>query len=155
MSDCVSREAVLNTLDTMDKVLDENRTIEAYKELLKECYKELPPVTSTIPTCGDAISREEAIEAFRNCILPKFKDDEPIMALIGIEKIIYELPPVTSERPKWIPVSERLPRKDGYYLATVHINGKTYVHMTQNLDVPDEGVVTAWMPLPEPYKEED
>ena len=49
MSDCVSREAVLNTLDTMDKALDENRTIEAYKELLKECYKELPPVTPERP----------------------------------------------------------------------------------------------------------
>jgi len=43
--DAVKREAVLNTLDTMDKVLDEDRTVEHYKELLKECYKELPPVT--------------------------------------------------------------------------------------------------------------
>lgn len=43
--DAVKREAVLNTLDTMDKALDENRTVEAYKELLKECYKALPPVT--------------------------------------------------------------------------------------------------------------
>lgn len=43
--DAVKRESVLSTLDTMDKALDENRTVEAYKELLKECYKELPPVT--------------------------------------------------------------------------------------------------------------
>ena len=43
--DAVKRDAVLNTLDTMDKALDENRTVEAYKELLKECYKELPRVT--------------------------------------------------------------------------------------------------------------
>ena len=43
--DAVSREAVLNTLDTMDKALDEDRTVEAYKELLKESYKELLPVT--------------------------------------------------------------------------------------------------------------
>lgn len=42
--DAVKREAVLNTLDAMDKALDENRTVEAYKELLKECYKELLPV---------------------------------------------------------------------------------------------------------------
>ena len=41
----VSRAAVLNTLDAMDKALDEDRTIEHYKGLLKECYKELPPVT--------------------------------------------------------------------------------------------------------------
>lgn len=44
-NDCISREAVLNTLDTMDKALDENRTVESYKALLKECYKELLPVT--------------------------------------------------------------------------------------------------------------
>lgn len=42
--DTVKREAVLNTLDAMDAALDEDRTVEAYKELLKECYKTLPPV---------------------------------------------------------------------------------------------------------------
>jgi len=43
--DAVSRDAVLKTLDNMDKALDENRTVEEYKALLKECYKELPSVT--------------------------------------------------------------------------------------------------------------
>ena len=43
--DAISREAVLNTLDNMDKALDENRTVKEYKALLKECYKELPSVT--------------------------------------------------------------------------------------------------------------
>ena len=42
--DAVSRQAVLETLDDMDNVLDEDRTIENYKELLKECYEVLPPV---------------------------------------------------------------------------------------------------------------
>ena len=42
--DAIKREAVLNTLDEMDAVLDENRTVESYKELLKACYKELLPV---------------------------------------------------------------------------------------------------------------
>lgn len=43
--DCVRRKAVLNTLERMDKVLDEDRTVDSYKELLKECYKVLPSVT--------------------------------------------------------------------------------------------------------------
>ena len=51
--DAVKRESVLNTLDAMDKVLDENRTVESYKELLKECYKELPPVTPKQRLCKD------------------------------------------------------------------------------------------------------
>lgn len=53
--DAIKRESVLNTLDTMDKALDENRTVEAYKELLKECYKELPRVTPK-PMMGKWIS---------------------------------------------------------------------------------------------------
>lgn len=43
--DVVSRRAVLDTLDKMDKALDTDRTVESYKELLTECYKVLPPVT--------------------------------------------------------------------------------------------------------------
>lgn len=43
--DAVSRKAVLNTLDTADKFLDEDRTIKHYKSFLKECYKVLTPVT--------------------------------------------------------------------------------------------------------------
>ena len=58
MSDLISRQAVLNTLDNMDKALDEDRTVEKYKELLTECIKVLPsaenkgewiPVTERLP----------------------------------------------------------------------------------------------------------
>ena len=44
--DAISRTAALNTLDTMDKALDENRTVEEYKELLRECYEQLPSVST-------------------------------------------------------------------------------------------------------------
>ena len=44
--DVVNRQAVLNTLDNMDKALNEDRTVENYKELLKECYEVLPSVTA-------------------------------------------------------------------------------------------------------------
>lgn len=42
--DAVSRKAVINTLDNMDKALDTDRTVENYKMLLTECYKVLPPL---------------------------------------------------------------------------------------------------------------
>ena len=42
--DTISRKAVLDTLERMDKALDEDRTVESYKELLRECYKVLPSV---------------------------------------------------------------------------------------------------------------
>ena len=43
--DTISRKAVLNTLENMDRALDEDRTVENYKDLLRECYKVLPSVT--------------------------------------------------------------------------------------------------------------
>lgn len=45
--DAVSRQAVLNTLDFADKALDEDRTVETYKELLIAYYKDLPSVAHT------------------------------------------------------------------------------------------------------------
>lgn len=43
--EAISRKAVLNTLDNMDDVLDEDRTVEIYKMLLTECVTVLPSVT--------------------------------------------------------------------------------------------------------------
>lgn len=45
MSDLISRQKVLNTLDFADNALiGEGRTVETYKELLTECIKVLPSV---------------------------------------------------------------------------------------------------------------
>ena len=41
LGDCINRQAVLDTLENMDRALDEDRTVENYKELLRECYKVL------------------------------------------------------------------------------------------------------------------
>lgn len=43
--DAINRQAVLDTIDTTDKFMDEDRTVENYKALLKECYEVLPSVT--------------------------------------------------------------------------------------------------------------
>ena len=40
--DTISRKAVIDTLENMDRALDEDRTVENYKDLLRECYKVLP-----------------------------------------------------------------------------------------------------------------
>ena len=63
----------------------------------------------------------------------------------------------------WIPISERLPSEAGEYLVTV----KGYSHLPGNYVKTAFGVqlkdsqgfyccpdVLAWMPMPEPYKEE-
>ena len=65
----------------------------------------------------------------------------------------------------WIPVSERLPEKDGFYLATC--DGKicgndapfSWLAEFENgkwvADEDDYQCVLAWIPLPEPYKESE
>lgn len=53
--------------------------------------------------------------------------------------------------PQWIPVTERLPDKKGHYLATNL--GRVYI-TGFNGEVFGLRHVTAWMPLPEPYKGE-
>ena len=74
MSDYISRQAVLNTLDNMEKALDEDRTVEKYKELLTECIKVLP----TVENKGEWIPVSERLpERFRfvNCTCHSLIDD--------------------------------------------------------------------------------
>lgn len=73
------------------------------------------------------------------------------------------------EQTGWIPVSERLPEESGYYLANVYIEDCYFSEVCVRLfahpddyfitagewrECADDELVTAWMPLPEPYKAE-
>lgn len=64
-----------------------------------------------------------------------------------------------SAQPGWIPCSERLPADDGGYLITAIKEDKLITHVgiwykgDHWVLMPREYVL-AWMPLPEPYKEE-
>lgn len=79
-----------------------------------------------------------------------------------IKDIIGECDSVENKG-EWIPVSERLPEKNVWVLVTVEQSGKRFQEImrrnnyieawTDNIDnYTDE--ITAWMPLPEPYKGE-
>lgn len=105
-------------------------------------------------TNNDCISRQKAIYAIRAFY------DEYIVYDNGksIEDLISELP---SAQPHWIPVTERLPDEMGTYLVTLdykeHGTGvmSLWFHNEEigwDLRVADE--VTAWMPLPTPWKGE-
>jgi hypothetical protein len=68
------------------------------------------------------------------------------------------------EQTRWIPCSERLPEEDGDYLVTTKwkgsYSGNVYIEThvayyrkkSKEWDYVD---IIAWMPLPEPYKEEN
>ena len=53
---------------------------------------------------------------------------------------------------EWIPVSERLPDKDGDYLVTT-VKGNVDIAEYYARGLKSKPQVRAWMPLPEPYKE--
>lgn len=77
---------------------------------------------------------------------------------------INELNKALSEnKGEWIPVSERLPERNVWVLVSVEQSGKCFQEImrrnnykegwTDNIDFyTDE--ITAWQPLPEPYKSE-
>ena len=59
---------------------------------------------------------------------------------------------------KWIPVSEKMPERGGYYLVTEKISEECwFVGLAPYRSTCErwfgDHEVTAWMPLPEPYKE--
>ena len=98
---------------------------------------------------------------------------EPGMTRIGILQAIQEQPTI-KPGPQWIPVSERLPEEDGIYIVDDRRHGKSWVHTVgymkrSNSWCEQHGIyyddkygrydeqdkIVAWMPLPEPYREED
>lgn len=88
--------------------------------------------------------------------------------VVDICEAITDAPTIEPE-PHWIPVSERLPDGQGFYLVSVGAPYKTVRvyeykpcewYENENLWKKEDGsyclnwFVEAWMPLPEPYREE-
>ena len=77
-------------------------------------------------------------------------------------KALINMQPTIEPEQRWIPCSERLPEESGRYQVTRY----DYVANTEFIDIlwyeenlwwnrhsTGDYAVTAWMPLPEPYKE--
>ena len=110
--------------------------------------------------CEDAVSRTEVLNLVR---FNSFHVKSQI-------KAIENMPSVIPQKSKWIPVSERLPNRKEYIanngLFIVSDGNRTYA---EYFDIYDsmkyfgeptmsgfrvDRCVVAWMPLPEPYKED-
>lgn len=71
-------------------------------------------------------------------------------------------PEKRGRRTRWIPITERSPKVYEKVIVTTSTNAVTIAFMTNNrrwiylegTECLFKAVVTAWMPLPEPYKEE-
>lgn len=104
------------------------------------------------------MTRKEAVEIL------KYVEAHGSLVIEAKEKAIEAL----EQEPKWIPVSERLPKAgeyvgdvDKYYLVQNEYGDMMVARYTRNeyweqifrfQPISDE--IVAWMPLPEPYKAE-
>ena len=106
---------------------------------------------------GRTMTREEAINKLRDmiteiraiCDESKHMNEDDRQDMETFDMAIKAL----EQEPRWIPVSEKLPEKNGEYLITGRqgaVNKRRYHdgHWYSNWSV------IAWMPLPEPYKAE-
>ena len=106
---------------------------------------------------NDLISRQAAIDAVKDAVI---KDEQQYA-----EDALKALPSAQ----RWIPTSERLPEPEDEVLLTMDYKGRRYVELgniwsdgtvhtyVDEYLTPDGRKyrkVIAWMPLPEPYREE-
>ena len=153
-----------NLLDEYGDYCDQTEYEKAFEMAIKALEQE---------PCDDCISREEAIKACLDGWNKGYKE---------ILEDIRNLPSVNPSPCDWIPVSERLPEKRGSYLVTQkaifpgHILRRIVGYALNLHDVDEYDFkgkkrpgwyeydiewgyreledITAWMPLPEPYKAE-
>ena len=114
----------------------------------------------------DLISRQAAIDAtWRE---PSYTD--PLNVLTEVRDRLKALPSAQPEL-RWIPVTERLPKKEGWYITTVESEKTGKRRIENDLFAVDIALAhghtpnkfckdgyrqrtVAWMPFPEPYEEE-
>lgn len=129
----------------------------------------------------DLISRKQAIDALAKFVPYAICDESTESYTNGLTdayNLICQLPSAQPEQ-KWIPCSERLPEEDGLYLVTsrekataeefgfdlddVEVRKMRFnedgwripKHIPEWINGVVHTTVLAWMPLPEPYKEDD
>ena len=99
----------------------------------------------------DLISRQDAINELSYCQTYLFDtlDRDPKISLEDVKYAIEQLPSAQ----QWIPCSERLPDQNGKYLVVGRQKAINILKFDGGRWYGKWGVV-AWMPLPEPYREE-
>ena len=167
MSNLISRQAAIDAIgeksDEIYKTKQKGATYPhndffqgmAYAaDIVKNMPSAQPVIRTEMSSANDTISRQEAILAIeRNAYRHTYVDQ--------IVDIIKWLP---SAQPHWIPCSERLPEEETDVLIC-NANGDIAISRgSYSTEAEDDfiwytsgwrfGKVIAWMPLPEPYKEE-
>lgn len=108
--------------------------------------------------CTDSISRQAAIDELKKYIaVNRNPDHDARIWEEGMNCAVTVIGALPAAQPQWIPVAERLPERCNYYIVTdfdkvdeAYYNSDGRWFSWDGNKLKD---VTAWMPLPEPYKE--
>ena len=174
----MSKEEAIKILNGFVKhfnhLIDDNITIGLDKETAQDDIKAFTMAIEALnqQRCEEAISREYLFK-----VLDDFcgHDRTATITLDALADLVYDMPSVKQQEPKWIPVSE-LPKTDGEYLLFGKIvedeDNNIFIgnydscaekfgwwedyydtHTLGFLDseIQEYASVIAWMPLPKPY----
>ena len=150
--DLISRQAVIDIINFEDKWLLDAKGHNADTEIafsgMKSRIAKLPPVTPQKPMNRDCVSRD---------YLLSLANKDGAYGYVSAHEII-NAPSINPQEPRWIPVSERLPEEDDFYLVTAKVGNELIIDISEYTpkndfwDIPHE--IVAWLPLPKPYKAE-
>ena len=160
--EAISRQAVIDFFNSVFS--DEFIPFDRARMFIDGIYHAVPSVTPQ--PCEDAISRQAAINILDDMVKDYVKENDFDKAQ-GVAWVkVQKLPSVSAEKTgRWIPVSERLPEDRELILFSTKTDrvfeGRYFDDNTghQWYSFRDDifawnNVVTAWMPLPQPYKAE-
>ena len=141
-SDTISRR---QAIDALFEILDRPKHAEfLYTDEIARALNQLPPSPSIKPD-PDTISRQAAYDT-----LTEYYHHKTDMQHTALAEALNRVP--STSRPRWIPVTERLPEECGNYLVSGGGNlwlcewiGSGWVNSVRN------PVIESWMSLPEPY----
>jgi hypothetical protein len=144
----------------MQKLIDANAL---KRDLIKNGFRNDVDMMMTLETINNAttidavpldgsflkMSRGDYLIYNRHWLYEHFGMERDIQRS-AMKSMGYE-PAIKDAEPHWIPVSERLPEKDGYYLTTTCYR-QVYCDFWNEDHFDRTEYVIAWMPLPEPYE---
>ena len=116
---------------------------------LKKAFAESNHIFETT-SCLDVIEMLAVYEIIDNAPTVEYTFEEAFQRTVCENKLYCPARP----QGEWIPVSERLPEKEGFYLVFLE-NGEMAVAHSDGIIANHnfEPKMLAWRPLPEPYKE--
>lgn len=141
----------------LDEILYEGKTVREWVEII---VKQQP--------CEDCISRADILDAIETWDkfglnaeqkLIRWQDHYvPYVHLDDVRNAIANMPSVTPQQTRWIPVSKELPEENIHVLCQFYMGGMAECyhahgawHIVGGYRISCDEVV-AWMPLPEPYR---